>query len=129
MYLLYGDIAGAKAKAKKMLGAQLKVDKDASHYIVNEENFSLSTITTLAQSGGLFQSKLVVVLDRIFSNTKLIFSFILLSMLCITPSILSEISFPIFTRVNLNLLNAEFSLSFIRLKNDISPSTLALSFF
>lgn len=71
IYLLYGDISGAKIKARKMLDAQLKVNKDASHYSVNEENFSVSSVTAIAASGGLFQSKLVVILDRIFSNTKI----------------------------------------------------------
>jgi DNA polymerase III delta subunit len=70
LYFLYGDIQKAKEKSKKMLRAQMQKDINATQFLFNEDNFTAAEVSALSQSGALFQSKIVVVIDRIFSNKK-----------------------------------------------------------
>ncbi len=69
IYLLYGDRIKGLEKAKKIVASQKVKDKDATHHRVDAESFSQRVLEELSQSGGLFQSKIVVILDSLFSNT------------------------------------------------------------
>ncbi len=69
IYLLHGeDIEKARAKAHEMVDTLRAKKPDASFFKIEAAQFSAEKLDELINSQGLFESKYIVLLDRIFEN-------------------------------------------------------------
>lgn len=72
IYLLYGDnFVESRKKIKAILDSQLKKNPDASYFKINADTWNSDTLDEFIGTGGLFQSKYIVVLEDILSDKKI----------------------------------------------------------
>lgn len=71
LYLVYGSESDrARAKKDSLVSSCKKQRPEAEFFVLNNENFSESVLESLYSQAGLFERKLIVVIDRLLVGKK-----------------------------------------------------------